>query len=59
MFRVNAGAAAVANDCNIKFRDIAWCVPCIESSNDNRKIVQKGLIKKNNIDISFYEKKTF
>ena len=34
-------------------------MPSIDHSNDNRIIVQKGLIKKNNIDFSYYERKTF
>ena len=59
LFRVNAGADAVANDANIDIRDISWCVPSIDPSNDNRIIVQKGLIKKNNVDFSYYERKTF
>ena len=41
LFRVNAGADAVAKDSNIKIRDISWCVPSIDHSNDNRIIVQK------------------
>ena len=59
IFRVNAGAAAVANDFNVESRDIAWCVPFIDPSNDNRIIAQKGLSKRNNIDFSFYERKAF
>ena len=59
LFRVNAGADAVDNDGNIDIRDISWCVPSIDPSNDNRIIVQKGLNKKNNVDFSFYERKTF
>ena len=31
----------------------------IDPSNDNRIIVEKGLSKKNNVDFSYYEKKTF
>ena len=46
IYRVNAGAAAVANDSNIEIRDISWCVPSIDPSNDNRIIVQKGLLKR-------------
>ena len=52
--RVNAGADAVANDANIDIRDLSWCVPSIDPINDNRIIVQKGLIKKNKVDISYY-----
>ena len=59
LFRVNADADAVGNDGNIDIRDISWCVPSIDSSNDNRIIVQKGLSKNNNVDFSFYERKTF
>ena len=59
LFSVNAGADAVANDANIDKRDISWCVPSIDPSNDNRIIVQKGLSKKNNVDFSYYERKTF
>ena len=51
-------AGAVANDGNIEIRDISWCVPSIDPSNDNRFIVQKGLNKKNSIDFSYYEGKT-
>ena len=48
------------NDGNIEIRDISWCVPSIDPSNDdNRIIVQKGLSKKNNVDFSYYERKTF
>ena len=42
LIRVNAGADAVGNDGNIDIRDISWCVPSIDPSNDNRIIVQKG-----------------
>ena len=59
LFRVNANPGAVANDGNIEIRDISWCVPSIDPSNDNRIIVQKGLNKKNNVDFSYYERKTF
>ena len=59
LYRINGGADAVANDGNIEIRDISWCVPGIDPSNDNRIIVQKGLNKKNNIDFSYYERKTF
>ena len=58
LFRVNANPGAVANDGYIEIRDI-WCVPSIDPSNDNRIIVQKGLSKKNNVDFSYYERKTF
>ena len=59
LFRVNASPGAVANDGNIEIRDISWCVPSKDPSNDNRNIVQKGLSKKNNVDFSYYERKTF
>ena len=59
LYRVNANPGAVANDGNIEIRDITWCVPSIDPSNDNRIIVQKGLSKKNNVDFSYYERKTF
>ena len=59
LYRVNADPGAVANDGNIEIRDISWCVPGIDPSNDNRIIVQKGLSKKNNVDFSYYERKTF
>ena len=59
LYRINAGAGAVSNDANIKIRDISWCVPSIDPSNDNRIIVQKVLNKKNNVDFSYYERKTF
>ena len=45
LFRVIADADAVANDANIDIRDIPWCVPSIDPSNDNRIFVQKGLSK--------------
>ena len=57
--RINAGAGAIANDCKIEIGDISWCVPSIDPSNDNRIIVLKRLTKKNNIDFSYYERKTF
>ena len=57
LFRVNAGADAVAYDGNIDIRGISWCVPSIDPGNDNRSIVQKGLNKKNNFGYSYYEKK--
>ena len=57
LFRINAGADAVANDGNIDIRDISWCLPSIDPSNDNRIIVQKRLNKKNNIDLTYYERK--
>ena len=59
LYRINANPGAVASDANIKIRDISWCVPSIEPRNDNRIIVQKGLSKKNNVDFSYYERKTF
>ena len=59
LYRVNANPGAVANDGNKEIRDISWCVPSIDPSNDNRIIVQKGLSKKNNVDFSYYERKTF
>ena len=59
LFRVNANPGAVANDSNIEIRDISWCVPSIDPSKDNRIIVQKVLNKKNNVDFSYYERKTF
>ena len=59
LIRVCAGANAEANDGSIKIRDKLWCVPSIDPSNDNRIIVQKGLNKKNKIDFSYYERKTF
>ena len=59
LYRVNVNPGAVANDGNIKNRDISWCVPSIDPSNEKSIIVQKGLIKKNNVDFSYYERKTF
>ena len=59
LYRFNANPGAVANDGNIEIRDKSWCVPSIDPSNDNRIIVQKGLSKKNNVDFSYYERKTF
>ena len=59
LFRVNADPGAIANDGNIDIRDISWCVPSIDPSNDNRIIVQQGLNKKNNIDFCYYERKAF
>ena len=46
LYRVGAGAHAVANDVKIDIRDISCCVPSIDLSNDNRIIVQKGFYKK-------------
>ena len=59
LYRVNVNPGAVANDGNIEIRDISWCVPSIDPSNDNRIIVQKGLCKKNNVDFGYCERKTF
>ena len=59
LYRINANPGAVANDGNVAIRDISWCVPSIDPSNDNRIIVQKGLSKNNNVDFSYYERKTF
>ena len=59
LFRVNAGADAIANVVDIDIKGISWCVPSIDPSNDNRVIVQKGLHKKNNFNFSYYERKTF
>ena len=59
LYRVNANPGAVANDGNIETRDISWCVPSIDPSNDNRIIVQKCLSKKNSVDFSYYERKRF
>ena len=35
LYRINAGADAVANDGNIEIRDISSCVPSIDPSNGN------------------------
>ena len=59
LFRVNAGADSVGNDGNIDIRDISLCLPSLDPSNDNRLIVQKDISKKNNVDFSYYERKTF
>ena len=59
LYRVNANPGAVANDGNIEIRDISWCVHSIDPSNDNRIIVQTALSKTNNVDFSYYERKTF
>ena len=59
LYRIKANPGAVANDANIGIRDISWCVPSIAPSNDNRIILQKGLIKKSNVDFNYYERKTF
>ena len=59
LFRVDADPGRLANYGIIEIRDISWFVPSIDPSNDNRIIVQKGLNKKNNIDFSYYERKTF
>ena len=59
LFRVNANPGAVANDDIIEIRDISWYVPSSDPSNDNRIIVQKGLSKKNNVEFSYFERKTF
>ena len=40
LFRVNGNPVAVANDGNIDIRDISWCVPSIDPSNDNRVFAQ-------------------
>ena len=59
LFRVIANPEAVANDGNIDIRDISWCVPSIDPSNDNSIIVQKWLNKKININFNYYEKRPF
>ena len=59
LFRVKANPGAVGNDGNIDIRDISCCVPSFDPSIDNRIIVQKGLIRKNNVDFSYHERKTF
>ena len=59
LFRVNANPGAISNNGNIDIRDISRCVHSIDPSNDNRIIVQKGSSKKNNADLSYYERKTF
>ena len=59
LYRVNANPGAIAIVVNIDIRHISWCVPSIDPSNDNRSIVQKGVSKKNNVDFSYYERKTF
>ena len=62
IFRVNGtvvGAlGAVPNDGNKVLRGISWIVRCTEPSNDNKRIVQKGKIKKD-INFSYCERKTF
>ena len=57
LFRVNAGADAVANDDKKYIRDIPWCVTSIDPSNDNRIIVQKGL--KNILVLVFMKERPF
>ena len=59
LFRVKANPGAVAIDGKIEIRYISWCVPSIDPSNDKRIIVQKGISKRNNVDFSYYERKTF
>ena len=59
LYRVNANTGAVANDGNIEIRDKSWCVLSIDPSNDNTIFVQKGLSKKNNVEFSYNERKTF
>ena len=59
LFRVNAGADAVASGGNTENRDISGCVPSFDPSYDNRIIVQNGLNKQNKIDFSYYERKKF
>ena len=49
LYRINANPGAVANAANIEIRDISWCLPSINPSNDNRVIVQKELNKKKRI----------
>ena len=56
LYRINANPGAVGNDGNIEIRDISWCVPSIDPSNDNRIIVQKRINKKNSVDFSYYER---
>ena len=59
LFRVNAGAGAIAIDGHTEFNDMFCCIPSIDSKNDNRSTGQKGIIKENNVDFSYYERKTF
>ena len=59
LLRVDADPGRVANHGNKEIRDVSWCIPSIDPSNDNRIIVQKVFNKKNNIDFSYYEGKTF
>ena len=59
LYRINANLGAVANGANIEIRDISWFEPSIDPSNDKGIIVQKGLIKKNNVDFSYYEREKF
>ena len=59
LYRINANPGAVANDANLESKDISWCVPSIDPSNHNRIIAQNGLTKTNNVDFSYYERKTF
>ena len=39
LFRVDADPGRVVNHGNIEIRDISWCIPSIDPSNDNRIIV--------------------
>ena len=59
LFRVNAGAAAIANGGNKEISDMSCSVTSIDPSNDNRIFVQKGLNKKNNHEFSFMEERNF
>ena len=49
----------MANEGNKNLRDISWRILIFDPSIDNRIIVQKGLSKKNVVDYSYYERKTF
>ena len=49
-------ALTVAADVAKRVRDISWCVPRIDPSNDTKIMVEEDLNKKNNIDdFSYYE----
>ena len=46
LYRVNANPGEVANDGNIEIRDISWCVPSIDPSNDIKNYCAKRIKQK-------------
>ena len=53
LYRVNDVAVAVPIEVSVEIRAILRCLPSIDPSRDNRKMVHKGIKRKNNFEFSY------